>query len=239
MNYIKAIKQSMQVNGRDFLSYTCIPGVAGLVGILIMFIMYRNTDAYVTMGGMLAAILGPMVLLCNAFSLQGHFNLAVSMGKARKYFIPAEFVTSMAGTAAVAAVVILITQVETVLYPACIPGLEFEVNISRFVLNPVLLAAFILGVPIITMLIGALLMRFGAKMFWVVWVIWMAGFLVLPRIFAAAEKNPESWQGKIITSLANLFIGLGSVGMAILAIVLLAAGLIVVICLLRKQRVTS
>lgn len=247
MELIKTIKQIFRINGKELIPYIYVTAVAGLMGIMMTFVLMYNKNrdgheamsGYVTMGGIFALVLGAIVLFCSAFSLQSHFNLAVSMGRTRKYFIPSQFLLVAAGGVVVEAMVILITQIETVLYPLCFGKGEFEINLKDYILNPVLAPGLILGFSVLNLLIGSLLMRFGVKFFWVVWAIWMFCWLILPRLLRTAEDNPQSWQARTGAWLTGLFASLGTGGTAVLAVIVLAAGLIAAMLLLRRQKVTA
>lgn len=86
------------------------------------------------------------------------------------------------------------------------PELTCEVDFLPYLLKwgiPVIAALCILGI-----FCSILIMHFGKKAFWVLWVIWMFACVGLPQISEAAEEAPNSLLGRIGIGAAKLFMGI-------------------------------
>ena len=87
---------------------------------------------------------------------------------------------------------------------------------------------------VLEMLLGAVILRYGVKAFWVLWAIWMIVCLAPMNI----EKN-EKLSGELAK--LGLFLGgtLTPQGMVVLVIVLTIVVAAITWNILRKQRVTA
>lgn len=240
--FVRTLRQSFQVHGRDLFSYAAITAGGGIFGILIVLVilvMDGSGEDYGKLGAMLALMFGViLVFFGGIFTVQSEFNLAISMGKTRKYFVPARYLELALNVLVMLAVVMLVDWVEGMLYPAIYPQAVCEFSIDLLLHNGGVLIGIVFGAPALILLFGALLMRFSTKFFWVLWALWMILFVGGPRFLTGIRKNPDSIPGRIGLKLLDFVAGITSVQLTVVLILLAAAGLGVATGLFRKQRVT-
>lgn len=243
MEFVKTLKQVFKIQRADSISYTAVSAIGGIAGIIIVLIIMAvegSGEDYGKIGSLMSLLLGTLVLVFGGiFSVQSEFNLAVSMGKTRQYFIPARYITLIVNAALVMGITMLVSFVEGHLYPAVYPGAVCELEMGSFLSRLSNVVFFVFGMPMLVLLFGALLMRFTTKFFWVIWVLWMAGCTGIPRVIDAAAKQPESALGRIGLTVAEFFEEASDFGMLAAIAVLIAAGMTVTMMLFRRQRVTS
>lgn len=241
--FIRTLKETFLINEKEFRQYGLISVAGGILGIIIVLIIMAvdgTGEDYGQLGTMFVQMFGLILLLFGGiFSVQSDFNLAISMGKARKYYVPSKYLMLVFETAALLIIMFIISRVENALYPALYPGAVCDLDVGGIFNYPEILAGLLLGMPMIVLLFGALLMRFTAKFFWVFWVLWMFLCLGVPRIAAATVEKPDSVPGKIGRALTEFLAGLTSFRLLGLAALVVALGLLVAFALLKKQRVTA
>lgn len=243
MGFLKTVKQTFQVNRSEFLSYGAVPAFAGIAGIIIVLIIMAaegSGEEYGKLGSLMALMMGTIALLFGGvFSVQSDFNLAISMGKTRKHFVPARYLMLLLDTLMVWGIATLINLTEGALYEAIYPGAVCELGMRFLYQNPAVVTGILLVVPMLLLLLGALLMKFTAKIFWVLWAFWMLGCMGLPRVADAMKERPDSFLAGIgraaVQILSNESVG----GPVVATAILLVAGMTAVVLLLRRQRVTS
>ncbi len=241
--FIRTLKETFLINVNEFLQYGLIPLAGGIFGIIIVLIVMAvdgTGEDYGQIGTMLVQMFGMILLFFGGiFSVQSDFNLAVSMGKTRKYYVPSKYLMLVCETAVILIIMFVISRIEDILYPAIYPGAVCDLNVGGIFGYPGILAGVLFGLPMIVLLFGALLMRFAAKFFWVIWVLWMFLCMGVPRIASAASENPDTIPGKIGRTVIEFFSGFTSLKLLGLAAVVIAAGLAITFALFRKQRVTA
>ena len=242
--FVRTLKQTLQVHGKaDIFSYIAVLTGGGIFGILIVFcvmIFAGEGEGYAKIGAVLALVFGIILLFFGGiFSVQGEFNVAISMGKTRKYFVPARYLGQVLNVLVMLAVVMLIKWLEGFVYSAVYPQAVCEFDIDPLLHNVGALMGIIFGAPALVLLFGALLMRFSAQFFWVFWALWMVLFVGGPRIMNAVSKNPDSVPARIGLKILDFAGGISPVQLAVTLILLAAVMMAVTVGLFRKQRVTS
>lgn len=240
--FVRTLKQTFQVHGKaDIFSYIAVTAGGGIFGMLIAFcILIFEKDSYGKIGAVLALVFGIILLFFGGiFFIQGEFNIAISMGKTRKYFVPARYLEQVLNILVMLAVVMLINWLEGLVYPAICPQAVCEFDIDSLLHNAGALIGIIFGAPVLVLLFGALLMRFSAQFFWVFWALWMVLFVGGPRIMSAVNENPDSVPARIGLKILDLAGGISPVQLAVTLILLAAVLMAVTVGLFRKQRVTS
>lgn len=241
--FIRTLKETFLINVNEFLQYGLISMAGGILGIIIVLIIMAidgTGEDYGQVGSMLVQMFGMILLLFGGiFSVQSDFNLAISMGKTRKYYVPSKYLVLVLETAVLLIIVFVISRIEDALYPAVYPGAICDLDVSGIFNYPGFLAGLLFGLPMIVLLFGALLMRFSAKIFWVFYVVWMFLFLGGPRIAAAAAEKPDSIPGKIGLALIGFLSEFTSFKLLGLAALIIAVGLMITFALLKRQRVTA
>lgn len=242
--FVRTLKQTFWVHGKaDIFSYIAVTAGGGIFGILLVvfcIIIFAGAgEGYGKLGALLALVFGIiLVFFGGIFSVQGEFNVAISMGKTRKYFVPARYLGLVLNVLVMLAVVMLINWLEGIIYPAICPQEVCEFSIDPLLHNVGALIGIIFGAPVLILLFGALWMRFSAKFFWVLWALWMVLFVGGPRFMSAISKNPDSIPARIGLKILELAGGITPMQLAVTVILLAVIGLGVTAGLFRKQRVT-
>lgn len=240
---MRTVKQTFQVGWHGILGYNIYSVVAGIVGMIIVFIIMKTEGdeaSYAAIGSLLTLMFGAMiVIVVGIISVQMDFNVAISMGKTRKYYVPAQYLLYMASWALCLGIATILALVEEYLYPSLYPNAESEISMMFLVSEPGITFGLLLLVPAVIMLAGSLVLKFGMKSFWVLWIIWMFGCVGLPRIISAAEDAPDSFWGRAGVAFVNFFKNMSGTEIGIGMMVLAIAGLATSFLLLRKQRVTA
>ena len=212
--------------------------VAGgyLVGLIIVFIVMNATkeNSYAMVGTRLAVtVFALMHLFGISFSFMGDFNMAVSMGVTRKSFVAGYALFNLLEIAVLEVEIILFGMFEKFMLKTAFPQASMENDLTALFTWKYLLGAMVVF-TVLEMLLGAVILRYGVKAFWVLWAIWMIVCLVPMNI----EKN-EKLSGELAK--LGLFLGgtLTPQGMVVLVIVLTIVVAAITWNILRKQRVTA
>ena len=239
--YIRTLKELMRVNKNEFVFYggvSLLGAVFGIIMVLVIMAVDGTGEDYGELGSLFALMMGVIVMVFGGiYGTQADFNLAISMGKTRKHFVPAKYMLLVMETVMLIGIAMLVGWIEGFLYNAIYPLAINELHISAWLDYPSLLVGVALGIPAITMLLGALLMLFGQKFFWVIWALWMLGCMGFPRIINAAVH--ESKAGKFSVAVVRFIAGLPKGSLTIAMFVLIAVAVVANYLLLRKQRVTA
>lgn len=148
-------------------------------GIIVMMIILANTveKECVTLGMLIGMIiLVFMHFFGITFSFVGEFNMALSMGATRKSFVGSYALFNMVELAGLELLLFVLGKIELALISVIYPQCEIILDVTQYFQWKYLLAV-IVGMTVVELFLGAVILRFGMKAFWVVWAIWM--FLTL------------------------------------------------------------
>lgn len=148
-------------------------------GIIVMMIIRANTveKECVTLGMLIGMIiLVFMHFFGITFSFIGEFNMALSMGATRKSFVGSYALFNMVELAGLELLLFVLGKIELALISVIYPQCEIILDVTQYFQWKYLLAV-IVGMTVVELFLGAAILRFGMKAFWVVWAIWM--FLTL------------------------------------------------------------
>ena len=148
-------------------------------GIIVMMIIRANIveKECVTLGMLIGMIiLVFMHFFGITFSFVGEFNMALSMGATRKSFVGSYALFNMMELAGLELLLFVLGKIELALISVIYPQCEIILDVTQYFQWKYLLAV-IVGMPVVELFLGAVILRFGMKAFWVVWAIWM--FLTL------------------------------------------------------------
>ncbi len=141
----------------------------GVVMVLIINAILNDDQDCAAIGGMMA-LMGTVFggLVRGGVTGGNRYRMAVSMGWPRRAYILVDPILTMLNCALGVVFAALLNQLEVWLYSVIYPGWEVELNV--FAVMPWwLYPVFVIGMTIVDFLFGALLLRFGAKGFAVVW----------------------------------------------------------------------
>lgn len=148
-------------------------------GIIVMMIIRANSveKECVTLGMLIGMIiLVFMHFFGITFSFVGEFNMALSMGATRKSFVGSYALFNMVELAGLELLLFVLGKIELALISVIYPQCEIILDVTQYFQWKYLLAV-IVGMTVVELFLGAVILRFGMKAFWVVWAIWM--FLTL------------------------------------------------------------
>ena len=241
--YIRTLKEHILVSKDEFILYGVVSLIGAIIGIVMVFVIMAvdgTGEDYGELGSLFALMIGAIALLFGGiYGTQTDFNMAISMGKTRKHFVPAKYISLVIETIMLIAIASLVGWIEGILYNAIYPAAVNELHVSAWLDYPLVLVGVALGIPAITMLLGTLLMIFGQKFFWVIWFLWMFGCIGLPRIIATVAHDPESGLGQFSAAVVRFIAGLPRGSLTIVMFLIILVVVVADYILLRKQRVTS
>ena len=220
----------------ELLQFLGIVAAGYLVGLGIVFIMVNVTDenAYATVGTMLAVLLFAFIhLFAISFSFMGEFNTAISMGVTRKSFAAGYALFNLLEIAVLELEIAVFGVLEKFLLKTAFPQAAVEADMTTFFTWKYLLGAMVVF-TVLEMFFGAVILRYGMKVLWILWAVWMIICLVPMNI----AKN-EKLSGELAK--LGLFLGGKFTPQGIVALVIALTIVIAVITwnILRKQRVTA
>lgn len=212
----------------------------------VMLLIFSDSTKYVSIGGILGifgAVLFSMGIGVGFFS--AYYETALSMGQTRKGYIVSAFTTNF---------MVLISNLLLLLPLSSISELARRTFFSSlatadgfygifnidFVIQwwwVGLLASFFM--VCCGMCIGALIQRWGRKAFWVLWGVYIVGFLFGGK-FAHIMKNinPSSVTGRFFTAVSN-FLPQGNGLILVFGVIFVSATLLTSILLLRRGTVKN
>lgn len=216
-------------------------GVTWLAGNILMAVIFHidpSKDIFEFSSLIMGIVMLFYVLIVGTFGFAAEFNLAIGMGVSRKRFVPAYLFVSLI--------------YEMLLLGMLCAGYFIEhqelrifygLNESRF--DRMLFPGFwylpmaLLLLAAVQLFMGSLMLKFGKKVLWVFWLLWMVICMVPGRILEAMKQMPDSMFGRLGHGIVRWTGELGTGGIILITlgvITLLSAG----ICLMmRRQQVTS
>jgi len=204
--------------------------LVGLTMVLIINTFLNEDPDYACMGTMFV-LCGTAVGVFARGNLSGctRFSLAVSMGQTRRsYLFFDSLITLLTGLLGVAAAWCAY-QVENRLYAAIYPGFVNDLPLEEiFRLRYILPAAAVL--VLLELLFTALTLRFGPRVFRVIWLTFCFSFMIIPRTIHAYTDGSTSLfarVGGVLVWVAEalpvrVWIGVGCAG--VLVLLVLAVG---------------
>lgn len=181
-----------KLNKKSFFAMLAVlPGLFLLGFGMVALIMNLDDDpgSWFCMGTLLAAIgLCFMALLTYAFTYFQQMQLALSMGRVRMAFLGAYALRMALFLAVGFAIVLVLHQVELVLYPLLFPQFGNEVAFAFLTDWRVIVPVFA-GLLLLSLFIGALYGRYGKKSLLFFYILWMFGCFILPRMFDAEATD--------------------------------------------------
>lgn len=241
--FVRTVKQTFLVNWGELLIYGLITAGGGIFGMIIMLVILAcggMDGEYFKVGTIGAMMFSVMILLFSGiFSLKNDFDLAISMGKTRKYFVPARYLMFVADWLICGSLPILISRIEDVIYKFFCPEVICSADVGMLFAKPVYWISILLVVPIVSVLLGGLFLKFSTKFFWFFWALWMLASLVVPRLFSAAEERPDSIPGKMGMGVLQFFQQITQTQAVTALFGFLIVSVTAIVLVFRKQRVTA
>ena len=215
----------------------CVTFILGMIMLALIVKFDNTTDKVFELGSIIAIAISLFTTFILIFATFGvSFNNAVCMGRTRKAFVTSYVVVTFCMTCAILIVGFLLSFVERLLCTIIYPNYIFE-YVAMNHITPMIVLAIILIEVIVPVFIGTLLARYGMKAFWIMWVIWMFGFTVLPRMMNNIYENDHSVIGEIERKLVSTLGGISIASWYVIGGIVLLLMLVTTINLIRKQGV--
>ena len=232
---LKNICSVWKMNKKELMIMLLILNVCGIIGMGLMPVL-RYVDEeipFLALGAILMVVLWLLINLClSLFSYQNTFDLIVSMGCRRKDFIISQIITVYINMLFELGVIGFIYLIEKMLY-RCVYSAYGIDDITSYIWKPQMIWMLFLLIPACRLLVGALILKYKKKAFWILWAIWMVCSLGCGRFITYLLENQQSWIVVVITNVMNMSIGV----QMLFALVLTSAMLAVTYFLSRKHAV--
>ena len=207
-------------------------GIIGM-GMMLLLCLVEEEIPFLALGTIFAVVLWLLINLClSLFSYQNTFDLIVSMGCRRKDFIISQIITVYINMLFELGVIGFIYLIEKMLY-RCVYSAYGIDDITSYIWKPQMIWMLFLLIPACRLLLGALILKYKKKAFWILWAIWMVCSLGCGRFITYLLENQQSWIVVVITNVMNMSIGV----QMLFALVLTSAMLAVTYFLSRKHAV--
>lgn len=121
----RSIKDQAKLEVCDMGIYLAVEAGLCALGIVVMVFvhMFSNEASYFPIGSMIAALaVLCLILFGGIFSLGMGFDVAVSMGRTRKLYLPSAFIVYFILTLVLMTGLFLLLRVETAIYGVVLPG---------------------------------------------------------------------------------------------------------------------
>jgi len=204
MNTLNTMKKNFLVELSELSLFGIIPFCGGLFGIMLSIIIYylSGKEVYIEMGSFMTLIVGAMVLFFGvAFAERGSFTTAVTMGITRRNYVFSRYVVLLFEILVTFVVYFVVIGLDKLFFP----GIEHVGILSLSSINPVMLIVLCLILPVISMFMGIMYVKFDKKFFWFMWAVWMLLTTLGSRIPSLMNKKPDSIFAKIGFFFVNIF----------------------------------
>ncbi|MDO4323760.1 MAG: hypothetical protein Q4C61_14680 [Lachnospiraceae bacterium] len=237
----ETLKKQVRVLWSDWLWNLALLFGGGVIGfVTFQIVLWRNPgmESYLTLGTIVGGTMAVFFIVIMIMSSIGiYFNVEVSMGCARKHFFGSYFIVSLIECLLGMGCLILLCTAENAGNTILHPGMKNEIDFLPYLLKWSVPAAVVLTV--FSLLCGALMIRFGRKAYWILWAIWMAAVLGLPKITDAMSDAPDSVLGRLGNAVGAAVKAVPGTAWLPCMLAASAAGLAAAYVLLHRQQVTS
>lgn len=140
--------------------------------------------------GTVMALVGCVMLgiITGMISYGQSFNMMVTMGRTRKEFYIANFVSSIINHLLGMTAILVFAVLERGFGGLVYREAEYKA-IEGFLFDWRVIIAYVLGMAVLRTILGALFLKFGNKLMWVFWGIWMLVGVMIKGISKAMENK--------------------------------------------------
>lgn len=232
---IKNICNVWKMNKSELFIMLIVLLACGILGMFLIPILIHvdSETPFIALGSVFATVIWGLInYILGLVGYQNTFDLIVSMGCRRKDFIISQTVAVYLNMLLEFVMIILIYAVENLLHRIVYPTYQME-DITGYILNPKMMGTLFLVIPALRLLMGALILKYKKKAFWIMWAIWVIGSYGSGRIISYLAHHPQNWIMIVISSLSNM-----EASVQMLLVLLLTVGMLIGTCaLIRKQAV--
>ncbi|MBR4084368.1 MAG: hypothetical protein IKK33_08820 [Lachnospiraceae bacterium] len=231
--FCNILKQTGKVtwgNAYMAVSWSVIAAIIGMGGDLFL---YYQDGVWCEMGGVMSLIfLALMVVFAGFVIFPADFMQALSMGKTRKYVLPAHYCMWIRNTFMALLSVLGIKFIEKLMRTHLAMEVEYIMDETAFVYNPLVFSTIVICVPAVILFCGGLILFFGIKLLW--------GIFALFVLCAGSAKFEDMLSQTAIMQWQNSLTGAEPNVVVICFLCLIGAAILLAFAwlMLRKQRVT-
>lgn len=206
----QSIKRQFRVQWRDWIWAEVAVLGAALAGVGLFLIMTRVLDdtdgGYFGLGTLLSLVVGAIFsAMMTGGQMMVSFQTQIAMGSTRKQFFVSYYIVCLVESLVLMVWLLGIAAAENILATEVFGG-EQEIDFVPYLLRYGFLA--VVGLNSLGALSGTMILRFGKKAFWTLWILWMIAFLGIPRVHILAKGAPDSIWAKMEGILRSAFGGL-------------------------------
>lgn len=240
-NYINMTKNSLKIRADEFTVSVALAIFGFIFGhiILRLVMAFDNSDDLTCFE--LGTVIAFMITLftsitLNASAYANHINYAIAMGKRRRDTITAHIVFAFIRSTLATSLVYIFHIIENYICRTTYKNIPLEGNFNAFFAVEIFFAMIIILTALETFM-GALQAKFGQKIFWIMWLVFMFGFSTLPSfIEKAAERTSDGIMARIGQFIIDVFSNLTMQGLAIGVSIFAVVLIVLPYVLLRKHR---
>ncbi len=232
---MKGLRIQFHTRRKELLEFAGIAVGGYLFGLMILaFIGGVAAEEIIPFLGTILAIAAAVFIhfFGIVFSFVGEFNMAVSMSSTRKNYVTGYLLFTIVELGVLEVLIGVLAAIESGLLRLFYPG-AYDSSIGWYFQGKVLVAAAV-GMPVVEIFLAALILRFGMKAFWGIWIFCMVAMAILSNL-VENERIANGLHQLGLLADRQLTPG-GLLAGGVLLLLLLAAGSW---GLLRRQRVTA
>lgn len=226
---LEMIKKQFQIRKNELIFLGVSEVAVFILGVILQVLIFNldeDVHSVFELGTLIAFCFSLFVLMMFVLATFGvNFEYAVRMGRTRKSFLIAYIAVTLCHTFVAIITGFILSLIEKQLYTQLYSQYFYD-NMVLAHITPLIVIVVIFVEVIIPMFVGALLLKYGMKAFWILWAIWMIGTVAIPKIFKSAIENENSVLGIFERKLAA---SLGGINIAFWIII---GGVILIIMLI-------
>lgn len=237
--FMNTLKQTRNVTGDNVfigVGYSVLAAVVGVIIVVATLFAKDGGENYAHMGAFMVLLVMCLTAFMDGFIVfPADFMQALSMGKVRKYLVPAHYIMWLWNTFVVLLMALTVSLLEDAVYARLFADVACDIDVKAILCNPLIFVTILLCVPAVILFLGGVTLFFGAKFIWA-----FVGIYLMGMGFSTLSKmHPDA---RLVQMLNNLRItSLEMTEVAPVCILCLIAGAVLLAgswLMLRKQRVT-
>lgn len=238
---MRELKKQLLLRSDELLTMLLLEAGAFVFGEAILHVavgVFGEEDEVFQLGLLMAVF---MVGMCMVFmgvsSLALGFNIGVGMGASRRRFIPAFMLFTYLEFLVLAAIAKIFGYLEKWILEMAYPGMDHgDVDIMlqwKYIL--------VAGIAVVAcnVIFGAISLKFGKVSFVILWLLWMAVIVGIPRMVQWASTNRDSVAVRACRSVLDAICSFKENGILAGIAALSAVLMLISWIMLRRQQVTA
>lgn len=201
------MKNEARLNWKDWLIYPAFLLAGFLLGQLIIGLVFRfdpDPGEWFPLGSIMALFFSALaVLIYDALGASLRLQLALSMGRARKTMIAAQFVLCAARMCLLLLCTVPLVLLEQASYQWFYATYENAFDLLGYFRLPYVLC-YVLLLPCAAIIASGVLGKYRKRGGLILYLLFMFCCIGLPRIIESASENPNSIWAKLGTLLASM-----------------------------------